>query len=100
MKNYIGRSINANYINGIETLTGKLVFKDDGFSFKANSVNGNLDKGMIKYKDIQTVELVNTVVIIPNGILVKTSTTNWKFVVSNRKQVAEFLLSKKSEVCG
>ncbi len=96
MKNLVGKSINANLLEGLNTLTGKLLFNEEGFSFKADSVNSTMDMGYINYSDIQDIELVNSLAIVPNVICVKTNDKTWKFVVARRKEIAEFLITKKN----
>ena len=56
MKDFTNKNINANCLQGLQTLTGKMYFYEDGFSFKADSVNGVINKGKTLYKDIKLLE--------------------------------------------
>lgn len=95
MKDFLNKSINANYIEGMQTLTGKLTFMSNGIVFKANSVNGVMNMPLISYDDIISVELKNTLGILPNAIVIKTKQKkDYCFVVSNRKDIAAFLNSR------
>lgn len=95
MKDFLNKSINANYIEGMQTLTGKLTFMSDGIVFKANSVNGVMNMPLIRYTDIASVELKNTFGILPNAIVIKTKLKKeYCYVVSNRKDMVSFLNSK------
>ena len=97
MKDYTNKSINANQITGITTLTGKLYFYEDGYVFKAQSVNGILSNPKVEYKDITSVKGRNTLGIIPNGICVQTKKGEiLNYVVTGRKDVIDFL-NQKSE---
>ena len=95
MKDFTNKNINANYLQGLQTLTGKLFFYDDGFVFKADSVNGVINKGKTLYKDIKTVNKRNTMGIIPNGLsVVLNNGEELVFVASNRNEVREYMISR------
>lgn len=95
MKDFTNKSINANCLQGLQTLTGKLYFYEDGFSFKADSVNGVINKGKILYKEIKTVNKRNTMGIIPNGLSVlQKNGEELVFVVSSRNEVREYMVSR------
>ena len=90
--NYIGKSINANQIDGITTLTGKLYFYEEGYVFKAQSVNAIQDKPKVFYKDIEEIRLRKTLGIIPNGIIVCLKDGKClNYVVTKRKEIVSFL---------
>lgn len=100
MKDYTDKSINANQIIGISTLTGKLYFYEDGYVFKAQSVNGVISNPKIEYKDIKGVTGRNTLGIIPNGISIKMKDGQiLNYVVTRRKEIIEFL-TRKTETFG
>lgn len=95
MKDYINKSVKANWIEGIQTLTGNLVFKNDSVIFKANSINGVMMLHLIRYDDIISVELKKTFSIFPNAIVIKTKQCKeYYYVVPNRKDIVAFLKSK------
>ena len=95
MKDFTNKSINANCLQGLQTLTGKMYFYEDGFSFKADSVNGVINKGKTLYKDIKTVNKRNTMGIIPNGLsIVLNNGEEIVFVVSSRNEVREYMISR------
>ena len=79
----INRTINSNYIKDGKTLIGKLCFETDSFSFKAQSANGNISFGDIKYNQIAKVELKNTFGIVPNGL---------KVVLKDRSEMYDWLI--------
>ena len=99
MKNLTGRSVNANKIEGIITLTGKLFFYDDAFVFKADSVNSIINLPKVEYKRIVTVKRRRTLGIIPNGVIVELDDkTTQIYVVNGRKAVISYLTSKINSV--
>ncbi len=94
-KNTDAWAVNSNYFKDGRTLTGKLVFDEKGFCFKADSVNGKLNMGMIEYGTIKNVDYKRTFGIIPNGLLIVLKDgTEMSFVPLKRKQVKDFLCSK------
>lgn len=95
MKDLVNKSINANQIIGITTLTGKLFFYEDGFVFKSESVNGVINNPKIEYKTITSIKERNTLGIIPNGISIKKQDGEiLNYVVFGRKDVIDFLKQK------
>lgn len=95
MKSLTGQSINANKIEGLTTLTGRLHFYEDGLVFKALSVNSILNLPRIEYKRIVSVKKRKTLGIIPNGIIIELDDgTTHIYVVNNRKAVISYLASK------
>ena len=70
-------------------------FDANGFCFKADSVNGKLNMGLIEYEKIKSVDYKRTFGIIPNGLLVVLKDgTEMAFVPLKRKQVKDFLCSR------
>lgn len=95
MKDLVNKAVTANYLQGMQTLTGKLYFYEDGFSFKADSVNGVIDKGKILYRTVTAVNKRNTLGLIPNGLSVLLDNKDELiFVLNGRNTVRDFLLSK------
>lgn len=91
----INKSINSNYIKDGKTLIGKLYFETESFCFKAQSANGDINYGDVKYNQIARVELKNSFGFIPNGLLVVLKDkTEMMFIPMKRKQVKGFLVSK------
>lgn len=98
MKNFLNKSINANYFSDHGTLTGKLLFRKDGFLFNADNVNGTLQMNHILYSDLLSVEYKNTLGIVPNGLLIKTkNAVIYSYAMFDRKDVKAFLDSKIAE---
>ena len=95
MKDYVNKCINANQIEGVTTLTGKLYFYEDGLVFKAQSVNGVISKPKILYSDIEEVKGRNTLGLIPNGIALRNKEgVSFNFVVTRRNDVIAFIKQK------
>lgn len=95
MKNYINTHINANMQKGFQTYVGSLYFYEDGLEYKAKAVNADIAFGKILYSNIISVANTNTLGIVPNGIkLITHDGKEYKFVVSNRKNVIKFISSK------
>lgn len=95
MTDYLNKCINANQIEGISTLTGKLYFFDDGLVFKALSVNSVISKPKIYYSDIEDINVRNSLGFIPNGItLRKKDGASFIFIVSKRNDVMSFIKQK------
>lgn len=91
-------TVNSNYFKNGKTLTGKLAFESEGFCFKADSVNGKLNLGLIEYEKIKSVDYKKTFGFIPNGLLIVLKDgTEMLFVPLKRKQVKDFLCSKISK---
>ncbi len=85
----------SNHIRDGKTLTGKLVFNEDAFCFKADSVNGALNCGYIGYDQIQSVQNKNLFGFLPSGLLVILNDgTELQYVPLKRRQVKEFLTNK------
>ena len=90
MGNYVGKSINANYI-GDATYIGRIYFYEDFYEYKANSVNSKINMGRIDYKDIKNISNANTFGIVPNSLLVELQDgRKFKYVVINRKEIKKF----------
>ena len=95
MKNYVNKTVNANSIRGVDTITGKLCFFDDGYVFDAQSVNGVIRNPKIKYKSIAEIKPTNTLGIIPNGLTIQLKNGEvFKYVVFHRNDIIEFLSYK------
>ena len=59
MASYVGKKVNANYING-STYVGSLNFSEEYYEYKADSVNSKINLGKIYYKEIKRVSNANT----------------------------------------
>lgn len=95
MGNLVNKSINSNYIKDGKTLTGKLYFGEVSFCFKAQSVNGLINYGEIKYELVEKVTDKNTFGIIPNRVQIFLKDgRNYVFVTLKRKMVKNFLISR------
>ena len=88
----VGKHVNANLLEGTTVMTGKIYFYEDGFVFKAQSVNGILRMPKVCYQEIVAVEERRTLGIIPNGLSIKLSGDRClAFAVSCRNDVMRFL---------
>ena len=97
MNDFVNQSVNANQINGLTTLTGKLSFFEKGFIFKAQGVNSIINSPLLSYQDISEVKARNTLGVFPNGITVcfKNGKT-YNYVVMNRNDIMQFLVRMKN----
>ncbi|MFI3173910.1 MAG: hypothetical protein R3Y53_01760 [Bacillota bacterium] len=92
IKNYVGMTINANYFRGMEAVGGQIIFDELGFVFKSHSVNIQTGETRIEYLEIKDLQKVNTLGIIPNGMLLLTNDNiEHRFVIRNREKVIRFL---------
>ncbi len=92
MTDFKGKKINANYKYGSKTLIGKLYFCEEGFEYKANSVDGKFNMGKIQYKDIQSVEIKRTLGLIPNSLIIETKDSEkFHYIVGRTKDICDFL---------
>ena len=55
MKDFTNKHIHANYRKSNRTYIGSLWFYDDGFEYKAKSVNSNIKMGKISYSEIKNI---------------------------------------------
>lgn len=91
MGNYVGKAINANYIDDA-TYIGRICFYDEFYVYKADSINSKINMGRINYKDIENVSYANTFGIIPNSLVVELRDgKKFKYVIINRKKIKKFL---------
>ena len=97
MKDYVGESISANLFRGAESVGGAIHFEEDKLIFKSHKVNIQTGETEILYKDINSIDKTNTLGIIPNGMKITLENEEkYRFVLSNRENVIEFLNSKIS----
>ena len=95
MKDFTNKHMNANYRKGSQTYVGSLWFYADSFEYKAKSVNSAIRFGKIAYSEINNVKTVNTLGIVPNGIIIVLKNgAEYNYVINDRKSVVEFLKSK------
>ena len=94
MRDFKGKSVNANYIGNM-TYIGKIWFYEDAYEFKAESVNSQISMGKILYRDIKAVVAANTLGIIPNSLIVELHDgRRFQYVVIKRKEVMLFLCAQ------
>lgn len=94
-------TVYANYIHDGETLVGRIVFDSAGFCYKADSVIGAINMGIIEYERVARVEYTKTFGIIPNGIkVVLIDGTELRFASLKRKKIKNFLESKVNKARG
>lgn len=95
MKNLYEKRINANYIKGINTYTGNIVFYEKYFEYIANLANANTKLFEIKYEDIAIAKPTKTLGLVNNGISVELNNSNViKFVVFNNKNICDYINNK------
>lgn len=95
MKDYINKSIAANYFRGIEAVGGKITFDETGLTFSSHAFNMQRGSTRIDYSDIQDVQKKSNLGFIPNGILIITNNgIQHRFVINNRNNIIEFLHSR------
>lgn len=91
-ENYTGKTVAANLFRGIEAVGGKLVFEENGMTFKSHKLNVQTGETTILYNDIVEVRKANSMGIIPNGMIVVTKEgQQYKFVVNQRNKIVDFL---------
>ena len=87
--------IKANLKDGLQTYEGNLFFYDDGFEYKAKSLNALTSFGKVLYTEIKRIKQGKTFGIISNRIIISTSDDReYRFVVINAKSVIEFIKNK------
>lgn len=94
MKDFTNSHINANMQKGVQTYVGKLYFFEDGFEYVANAANSNIRFSKIQYKDIISIKPCKTIGIVPNGLKIKTKDTEYRFTITHRNAVIDYLNSK------
>jgi len=95
MKNYVGKTIAANCIVGLESLGGKISFEDTHMTFNSHKLNVQKSTIKIEYSQISKIEKSNTLGIIPNGLKITTKDNQeYKFVINSRSKIIEFLNTK------
>lgn len=95
MKDYVDKSIAANYFRGTEAVGGKIYFDKTGMTFKSHMFNIQRGETRIEYCEIDSVAKRNTLGIIPNGMLILTRDGfEHKFVINSRTKVIEFISQK------
>ena len=87
--------VNANLFRGIESVGGKLTVTDKRLHFKSHSFNIQTGETEIPLNEIAGVTKVNTLGLVPNGLLVKLKNgKNYQFVVSRRNSVYDLLITR------
>lgn len=91
-ENYVGKTVVANLIKGMETVGGKIFFEEGAMTFKSHSLNIQKGETTIYYSDITAVKKANSLGFIPNRMIVITKDgTENKFVVNKRNNLIDFL---------
>ncbi len=86
--------VNANLFRGIESVGGKLKITDKRLHFRSHSFNIQTGETEIPLSEIAQVIKVNTLGVVPNGLLVKLKRgKNYQFVVSQRNRVYDMVIS-------
>lgn len=94
-ENYIGKTVAANLFRGMEAVGGKIVFEENGMTFKSHKLNVQTGDTAILYHDIAEVRKANSLGIIPNRMIVVTKEgQEYKFVVNQRNKIVDFLYQK------
>ncbi|MFH2143196.1 MAG: GRAM domain-containing protein [Bacteroidota bacterium] len=85
----------ANHFKGLEGVGGKLFITNKRIVFKSHSINLQNHELTIMYPEILSIELYNTLGIVPNGLKIITkSGKNEKFVVWKRKIIKKIIEGK------
>ena len=88
-------SIAANLFRGAEAVGGKLHFSEVEMVFKSHAINIQTGETRISYSDIAKVGKRQTLLLVPNGMLVVMKDgKEYKFVIWNRKKVIAFIESR------
>lgn len=88
-------NVGANLFRGVEAVGGKLKITDEGLFFKPHAINVQTEPVQIPFQAIAKVEKVNTMGIVPNGMLITAKDgTKYRFVINHRKKIIEFLETK------
>lgn len=97
MKDFTNKAINANLINGLQVLQGKIYFYEDGYVYKAEGVNSVISHNKIMYDQIKYVNPKKTLGFVPNGIMICLKNgERLNYVVSNRDDVIVYFQNKIS----
>ncbi|MFI3261648.1 MAG: zinc-ribbon domain-containing protein [Rikenellaceae bacterium] len=82
----------ANLFRNSESVGGRIFFYSNRLLFKSHSINIQTGETTIYYKDIKSLHKVNTLGLVPNGMLVKLHNgMEHQFVVWGRTKLIEFI---------
>ncbi|TPN82297.1 GRAM domain-containing protein [Aquimarina algicola] len=88
-------AVPANHFVGIEGVGGKLFVTNKRIVFKSHNFNIQNHQLVIDYSNIKTIELSNTLGIIPNGLkIILQNNQIEKFVVQKRKTIQKAIHQK------
>lgn len=88
-------AVAANLFRGAEAVGGKLHFNDNDLLFCAHALNIQTGDTVIPYAAIADVKKVNTLGVVPNGMLVVTRDhVAFQFVLWNRNEIIAFIRDK------
>jgi len=91
----INKEVAANLFRGMEAVGGHLIFEENEMIFKSHRFNIQTGETCIPYKDISNAVKCNTLLIIPNGILINMKNgTCYRFVVWKRNEIISFINSR------
>lgn len=86
----------ANLFRGIEAVGGRLKITSHRLIFEPNAMNIQKQTLEMPLNQISEINPMNTLGIIPNGILIKLkSNVEYKFVVGGRKELIDLLNQKR-----
>lgn len=92
VENFVGKTVAANLIKGMEAVGGKIFFEEEAMTFKSHSLNIQNGDTTIFYSNITAVKKANSLGFIPNRMIVITKNgTENKFVVNKRNKLVDFL---------
>ena len=78
----------ANLFRGMEAVGGRMKITSSRILFEAHAFNIQREPAEILLEDISEIRKVNTLGIVPNGLLIRTKTgIDYRFVVWKRKHL-------------
>jgi hypothetical protein len=88
----VNTKVAANLFRGMEAVGGHLFFEEDEMIFRSHRLNLQVGETHIPYKDISNVVKCNTLLVVPNGILVNMKNGNpYQFVVGKRNEIISLI---------
>jgi len=89
----------CNHFKGLEGVGGKLFVTDQRLVFKSHDFNFQTHQLDLNYEDIASIELSNTLGLVPNGLTIKTKQGQVeRFVIWRRKAVKQKVKEKMAAV--
>lgn len=88
------KNVAANLFRGIEAVGGRMKITSQRVLFEPHEFNFQTKSAEILLEEITEVQKINTLGIVPNGLLIRTKTgEDYRFVVWKRKQLIALLLN-------